>query len=145
MVIFIELSIYSLAQSPFNTSKEMSQETGTATGMKQGTYAHEISENMLSDSVYKRQKDSRLIGLDHISSFLGSETTPNLPDRFKGKKEYEQSVRDNMKLCESVVSQCMVCDKQTTKYCARCKNVYYCSRECQNLDWKRHKKTCKNK
>eukprot|EP00536_Pseudo-nitzschia_multiseries_P006578 jgi/Psemu1/15633/gm1.15633_g len=30
------------------------------------------------------------------------------------------------------------------KCCGRCKNVNYCSRECQRKDWKTHKKTCYN-
>ncbi|TCD61259.1 hypothetical protein EIP91_008708 [Steccherinum ochraceum] len=42
---------------------------------------------------------------------------------------------------------CTYCDKpemQTTLLqCARCKWVYYCSKECQKGDWKAHKDTCK--
>ena len=28
--------------------------------------------------------------------------------------------------------------------CSRCKSIYYCSRQCQKDDWKRHKKECKD-
>jgi hypothetical protein len=26
--------------------------------------------------------------------------------------------------------------------CSRCRCMYYCSRECQTADWRRHKKEC---
>jgi hypothetical protein len=28
------------------------------------------------------------------------------------------------------------------KSCAECRNATYCSRECQKVDWKQHKKSC---
>merc|ERR1712167_329988 len=31
------------------------------------------------------------------------------------------------------------------KVCTRCKNVYYCSKACQKLHWKVHKKVCKKR
>lgn len=35
------------------------------------------------------------------------------------------------------------CNKHGTNKCARCKRAFYCSKECQRLDWKaRHKKSC---
>jgi len=39
--------------------------------------------------------------------------------------------------------KCGVCSSLPTKPCARCKNTFYCSAECQKLAWKKHKKTCK--
>lgn len=37
---------------------------------------------------------------------------------------------------------CAACGKKSTNICAKCRAVYYCSRECQKSDWKRHKQTC---
>jgi len=39
---------------------------------------------------------------------------------------------------------CAHCGKQGAgfKRCSRCKQACYCGAECQNADWKRHKKTC---
>ncbi len=41
--------------------------------------------------------------------------------------------------------ECAHCKKSGLKFkhCSACKSVYYCSRECQKSDWKRHKKECK--
>ena len=35
------------------------------------------------------------------------------------------------------------CQKKGTSRCGRCKNVWYCSRQCQLSHWKKHKKKCK--
>lgn len=39
---------------------------------------------------------------------------------------------------------CKICKakKQTMKRCTRCRQVYYCSRECQAKDWPMHKTEC---
>eukprot|EP00985_Skeletonema_marinoi_P003493 scaffold1505_cov146-Skeletonema_marinoi.AAC.7 len=33
-------------------------------------------------------------------------------------------------------------ERNETMYCSRCRNVTYCSRECQKADWTRHKSCC---
>ena len=35
------------------------------------------------------------------------------------------------------------CGENAVKICSRCKNIYYCSKECQRVHWKIHKKSCK--
>ena len=37
---------------------------------------------------------------------------------------------------------CSVCSREGARRCSRCKLKYYCSRECQNKDWKSHKAIC---
>eukprot|EP01083_Nonionella_stella_P071309 191465_1 len=39
--------------------------------------------------------------------------------------------------------KCPSCHKLATLRCSRCKTVAYCSRQCQKVDWKLHKKICK--
>ena len=41
--------------------------------------------------------------------------------------------------------KCANCKKFGLKFkkCSACQSVYYCSRECQRSDWKKHKKVCK--
>ena len=35
-------------------------------------------------------------------------------------------------------------ERSNTMYCSRCRNATYCSRECQEADWSRHKPVCDN-
>ncbi|CAI8000766.1 Zinc finger MYND domain-containing protein 10 [Geodia barretti] len=39
-------------------------------------------------------------------------------------------------------STCAVCGGEAMKRCSRCRVEWYCSRECQVKDWKRHKPIC---
>ena len=47
------------------------------------------------------------------------------------------------------MSPCAVCSKKTDvgavnpKKCAKCRNIVYCSEDCQKTDWENHKKICK--
>lgn len=44
---------------------------------------------------------------------------------------------------EEKVHKCGGCQKVAKKKCANCKQVHYCSRECQLKDWPSHKDSCK--
>lgn len=36
------------------------------------------------------------------------------------------------------------CELDKTKKCSKCKSVYYCGPQCQQIDWFQHKKVCKS-
>ena len=38
---------------------------------------------------------------------------------------------------------CKVCEAPSNQRCLRCKQAWYCGRDCQSQDWKSHKKECK--
>jgi len=38
--------------------------------------------------------------------------------------------------------KCFICSKQGDKRCARCKQIVYCSVDCQRSHWNEHKKNC---
>lgn len=42
----------------------------------------------------------------------------------------------------SFIRKCFICGKANSKKCGRCGLKYYCSKECQKLDWKHHKPYC---
>jgi phage FluMu protein Com len=52
--------------------------------------------------------------------------------------------------CDDVIKRCHHCEKLESQMdgtllmkCSRCKVTYYCSKDCQVIDWKIHKKMCK--
>ena len=45
---------------------------------------------------------------------------------------------------DSDVGHCPMCKKVAENKCTACKEVFYCSRECQKKHWKTHKIECKS-
>ncbi|KAF8155011.1 hypothetical protein K438DRAFT_1987237 [Mycena galopus ATCC 62051] len=74
--------------------------------------------------------------------------------QYRGLTEEEQKFGAQLNIDDSqckeeaalAVHACYTCREKTgrdnLKYCARCKGVWYCSKECQRADWKNHKKYC---
>lgn len=66
----------------------------------------------------------------------------NLNTRTDEKESPSHAIRT----CASCHLTPIISDKaadSTLKTCSRCKNVFYCCKECQTRDWPQHKKVCR--
>ena len=84
--------------------------------------------------------------LPHSASRTNSSTRERKEKKYEKEKtrEKEKPVEKEKTACvtaEAVV-KCQDCGKDGAKKCGACGEVYYCSRECQKRDWKRHKIAC---
>jgi hypothetical protein len=69
------------------------------------------------------------------------------PSAISTEMQKEVSSKTETKDKETHVSdvkpaRCEACDKVCTTRCKDCKQVYYCSRVCQKVHWRIHKKVC---
>ncbi|XP_074660786.1 uncharacterized protein LOC141913213 [Tubulanus polymorphus] len=59
---------------------------------------------------------------------------------------YKSRAQFKYELSAATRSSCAKCNKQPgidqLKLCSRCKSAPYCSRSCQQMDWKKHKQMC---
>lgn len=74
------------------------------------------------------------------------------PEKKNWRKAGNKTVfGDSVEICRSAMSEqpetreeiCGVCGTNAKQKCSSCKLIYYCSREHQKLDWKRHSKICR--
>ncbi|KAK1737909.1 hypothetical protein QTG54_011203 [Skeletonema marinoi] len=61
------------------------------------------------------------------------------------KKHKEVKSIKKMGYCNNVKCPlpCGKVERSKMLYCTRCRDAYYCSRDCQEADWRGHKKSCK--
>ena len=57
-------------------------------------------------------------------------------------KQQDRLEKKNKKSKQSI-QECAECGEQTNRRCQKCKQIFYCGRECQLRHWKMHKKDCK--
>ncbi|KAL0123225.1 hypothetical protein PUN28_007675 [Cardiocondyla obscurior] len=63
-------------------------------------------------------------------------------DYIKDAAQTLNQVYDLEKLNRIEIKYCLLCQEPSKKRCSRCKEVWYCSRECQVKDWENHKNIC---
>ncbi|KAG0692696.1 hypothetical protein DFH29DRAFT_471778 [Suillus ampliporus] len=68
-------------------------------------------------------------------------THPNRDDHFRAVAAPSEYLKANQKKLRVTCTQCLKTLEKPQK-CAKCKSVWYCSRECQKKHWPTHKPTC---
>ena len=65
-------------------------------------------------------------------------------DDNKGATENDKTYKeeDDSASKQTKTGKCTRCHSSCSKVCARCKDVFYCSKECQKKHWKIHRRTC---
>lgn len=109
----------------------------------------EVVSNQQSRYASLKSSDSSVVAGGHKSSSKGA-TAPTALEA--GHHESSENMIDSMRgaiasmgaSLQHSKDQCAGCGKVEGKMlkCAKCKNVMYCSRECQKKDWKAHKAHC---
>ena len=69
---------------------------------------------------------------------FGGEETQKLYEQFAATPDYEKNVRVDLHTC----AYCHKVSEEELKFCAKCRKVVYCNRDCQKKAWKAHKKIC---
>ena len=108
-----------------------------------------------------------VVDMDNLKKVV---ETHGMKENQRGEKHCEEQIGDvdgqlskeQRETIEPRERRCAVCGQRATKVCAACKGVYlpeeytrhtgprekglgiaYCGRECQRIDWRRHRKSCK--
>ena len=87
--------------------------------------------------------------INRLPLATSSRTSPSTRERKEKKNKKEKTHEKEKPLVEKEktcvtpeVVKCQDCGKDGAKKCGACGEVYYCSRECQKRDWKKHRDAC---
>lgn len=109
-----------------------------------------MKEEILNEA--KRFQDTQLKGLitqdesdtamDEFNEIL-NELDPSFLNEMKNNMNNVQVTKSTDGMVVSIIhKRCEICGKKSDDRCSQCKEVFYCSRKCQQKDWKMHKPVC---
>jgi hypothetical protein len=97
------------------------------------------------------EKAMRSLRLDHKKTKAAAEKAlsgdqtaviERLEETIKKAQHGLQKLEQHCSFCNQTALESNKTTDPTLKVCSRCKKVFYCSKECQRLDWPNHKKVC---
>jgi hypothetical protein len=93
--------------------------------------------SMIHYLIKNKYKNGELTFEDYgfVMAFPKTEEEDTPENSKKLQKDFRKSLKKELKVCG-------VCSNPADKLCGICKSIYYCCREHQTEDWKRHKKEC---
>jgi len=88
-------------------------------------------------NVYYLLKKGRIVD-DENFGFIITE----VPNTESNINKIISSVKSFDKILTAQMKSCGLCRQPAKTLCSKCKKIYYCCRECQVTDWKKHKMEC---
>ncbi|EGG21003.1 hypothetical protein DFA_00872 [Cavenderia fasciculata] len=101
---------------------------------------HSVNNNNKVQEIIEEQEEDRDKLIDEEEDQSSSSTTF---DKQNGNSPTKKSTTTATPIGSSLDKRCQTCFKSTNlKKCGRCKQVFYCSKECQIKNWAFHQSIC---
>ncbi len=139
----------------FEMNKEESKENikimnKAANRRQSNKFKQHIEQKMALEQENIQQEKDYLQDLEEVASLINKKFD-DIEESKKILNQFEQlmtSLQNKVQELNSAQQQssqqgsCNICQKIATNQCAKCKQVFYCSKEHQIQDWKAHKTQC---
>ena len=110
------------------------------------------SEELFNEHIIAEELVNEFINLLKTTGAYDNEFALNIIHQLDSTKHLFSPPRFNFNdlILKSIIpsakkiisTYCHICNHSTNYHCDICKTVYYCSRNCQRIDWMRHKQIC---
>ena len=79
---------------------------------------------------------------EHISELIAENSKPTKPNVTESKPAESKPAESKRVDVEKPIQPCVTCKTPASSRCQRCRQAYYCAKECQVSDWIAHKFFC---
>ncbi|KAL5016956.1 hypothetical protein ScPMuIL_006545 [Solemya velum] len=101
-------------------------------------------QNMQSSPSSQQAAPTKVSQVNSESPTVTKEPNPTPPEQTRTQTDTRTSpLEHSPPIIQMVRSNCIVCNKVASYLCSSCKNIWYCSTECQLNHWVSHSHHCK--